>query len=73
MLLEEIDIFLERTGMSATAFSKAAMGDPNFVRDLRAGREPRARLVQRAREYMESHSMPSLAPETVGTADEVQS
>lgn len=74
MLLNEIDSFLRKTGMTATAFSKAAMGDPNFVRDLRSGREPRARLVQRARDYMESHlsASPEIVPE-VPNAEQVQS
>ena len=37
-LLTKIDAFLARTGLSATAFGKAAVGDPNFVRELRGGR-----------------------------------
>jgi hypothetical protein len=36
-LLEKIEAFLKAKGMSATAFGKAALGDPRFVSDLRKG------------------------------------
>jgi hypothetical protein len=51
-LLEAIEAYLERTRMSPTAFGLAAVGDPNFVRDLRGGREPRSRVIRRASEFM---------------------
>ncbi len=54
--LETVEAFLKNTGMSPTAFGKSAIGDPNFVLDLRRGREPRSRLVQRARDFMRDHA-----------------
>lgn len=57
MLLSEIDQFLEQSGMTPTAFGKAAVGDPNFVRDLRHGREPRSRVVARAKDFIAAHSV----------------
>lgn len=51
-LTAEIDAFLKRSGMSAAAFGKAAVNDLSFVRDLRAGREPRRRTIQRVREFI---------------------
>jgi hypothetical protein len=50
--LAEIEAFLARARMSPSGFGRAAFGDPNFVRDLRAGRAPSLRLVARARAFM---------------------
>jgi hypothetical protein len=50
--LAEIEAFLQRARMSPSGFGRAAFGDPNFVRDLRAGRAPSLRLVDRARAFM---------------------
>jgi hypothetical protein len=38
--LAELEEFLARSGMSASAFGKEVLKDPNFVSDLRAGRSP---------------------------------
>lgn len=46
-LLNMIEAHLQRTGTGAAAFGLAAVGDPNFVRNLRAGREPRRKTVLR--------------------------
>lgn len=48
----EVDRFLTRTGMSASRFGREAVGDPNFVGDLRAGRAPTLRMAQRVGEFM---------------------
>ncbi|HLH92565.1 MAG TPA: hypothetical protein VKX28_29400 [Xanthobacteraceae bacterium] len=50
--LAEIEAFLQRAGMSPSGFGRAALRDPNFVRDLRGGRAPSLRLVDRARAFM---------------------
>lgn len=50
----EVDAFLESSGMSPTAFGKAAVGDPSFVSDLKAGRTPGLRLVDRVCAYIEA-------------------
>jgi len=50
--LSEIEAFLARAGIRPSTFGRAAVGDPNFVRELRAGRAPSLRLVDRARAYM---------------------
>lgn len=57
--LAEIDAFLERTGTSASAFGRAAVGDPNFVGDLRKKenrREPSLRLVRKVDSYIKANS-----------------
>lgn len=52
VLQAEVEDYLDRYGMKPTAFGKAAVGDPNFVFDLRAGREPRTGTVDRVRAFM---------------------
>ncbi len=52
--LGEIEAFLERSGMSATAFGRSALNDPNFVHDLRAGRMPNLGLVGRVHDFIRS-------------------
>ena len=50
--LAEIEDFLVRARLTASAFGRAAVGDPNLVRELRQGRAPGLRLVDRARAHM---------------------
>ena len=52
--LDEIEAFLKRTGMSATAFGRSALNDPNFVHDLRDGRMPNLGLVGRVHRFIRS-------------------
>ena len=47
-----IDHFLERTGMSQSQFGRRAVGDPGFVRQIRAGRSPTMRVAQRVIAFM---------------------
>lgn len=53
-LVDEIDAFRSREGMSPSAFGRAAINDPNFYGDLKAGRMPSLRLIDRVREFMQS-------------------
>lgn len=43
---------MERQGLSATAFGRLALKDPNFVGDLRAGRKPNLGVVERVQNFM---------------------
>lgn len=52
MLLSEVDAFLTRTGTAPSAFGSQAVGDPNLVRNLRAGREPRFNTIQKVKEFI---------------------
>lgn len=62
--LAEIDAFLLRTGMSPSAFGRAAINDPNFVGDLRKGRMPGLGLVDRIRDFIRSADrIPAPQPE----------
>lgn len=53
MILKRIEQHLRETRMSATAFGRAAAGDPRLVFDLRRGREPRAPMRDRIEAYLE--------------------
>lgn len=48
----EIELFLKRTGMRPTRFGRLAVRDPRLVFDLRNGRELRARMVRRLRDFI---------------------
>lgn len=52
MLLRTIERHLQRTKTTPTQFGREAAGDPCFVFDLRRGREPRPRMIQRVEAYM---------------------
>ena len=51
-LLLEIEAFLTRSGMSATAFGAKALNDPPFVQQLREGRDPKLSTAERVRAFM---------------------
>jgi hypothetical protein len=50
--LAEIETYLTRSGISASAFGSRAVADPSFVRDLRLGRSPGLDLVDKVRKYI---------------------
>lgn len=64
--LADIEAFLIRSGMTATAFGTAALNDPSFVPDLRNGRKPNLGLVDRVHTFIEAHDSPPQAPEQGG-------
>jgi hypothetical protein len=51
-LLREVEKFLRSTDVAPTRFGRDVMGDPRFVFDLRNGREPRERTVERVRNFL---------------------
>ena len=53
-LLRTVENFLKLSNMPPARFGREAMRDPRFVFDLRNGREPRARTVERVRAFVES-------------------
>lgn len=53
MLITRIDRHLRNTGMTPSRFGRAAVGDPNLVRQLRAGRQLRLSTLQRLAAYLE--------------------
>jgi tRNA-dihydrouridine synthase len=55
----EVDAFLERTGVAPTIFGRDALGDPNFVKDLRNGRRLWPETEAKVRDYMEKYRAPN--------------
>jgi len=53
-LLREVEKFLRRSDTTPTRFGRDAVGDPRFVFDLRNGRDPRPRTVDRVRAYLQA-------------------
>lgn len=51
-VLRKVEKFLRRSDMPPTKFGRLAVGDPRLVRDLRNGREPRARTVARIEAFL---------------------
>lgn len=52
-LLKRVECFLRRSATPPTVFGRAALGDPNFVRDLRNGREPGPRTLARVAAFID--------------------
>jgi prephenate dehydrogenase len=55
MLLRSIERFLRTTGLPESKFGRLAASDPRLVTDLRNGREPRKRMVQRVEQFMNTY------------------
>lgn len=53
-LLDRIEKHLKENHISATRFGRRAVGDPRFVLDLRMGRRPRRRTIERLDAYLAS-------------------
>lgn len=53
MLLQKVERHIRERRMPPTRFGREAVGDPRFVFDLRAGREPRSATVDRVTRYLE--------------------
>lgn len=52
MLLTRISRHLRDFGIKETSFGRRALGDPNFVRQLRSGRQLRPRTIARVVSYL---------------------
>ena len=53
MLLERIEAHLRERKMTPSRFGREAVNDWKFVPQLRAGREPRAKTVERVLRYLD--------------------
>jgi 2,4-dienoyl-CoA reductase-like NADH-dependent reductase (Old Yellow Enzyme family) len=58
MLLHRIERYLRSTKMTATRFGRDAVGDPNFVTNLRDGRQPRQTTLTRVLDFIERAETP---------------
>lgn len=55
-LLRDVEKFLRSAKVPAARFGRDAMGDPRFVFDLRNGREPSQRTIDRIHRFLEGAS-----------------
>ena len=55
VLMIRIDRFLREARMAPTRFGRDAVGDPNFVLDLRDGRIPRSATAKRVVAFIHAH------------------
>lgn len=51
-LVDRIELHLKEAHISATRFGRRAVGDPRFVLDLRLGRRPRRRTLEKVERYL---------------------
>ncbi len=54
--MAEVEAFLSERSMEASLFGRRALKDPNFVFDLRKGRCPNLRTIQRVSAFMTAYS-----------------
>jgi sulfate adenylyltransferase subunit 2 len=59
--LGDVERFLAHASIDATALGKQALGDPSFVFDLRKGRSPSARTIDKVRNWMRDQQPPPIA------------
>lgn len=57
--LSEIERFLATSGLEPTALGKQALGDPNFVFDLRKGRSPSTRTMDKVKTWIAAQASPA--------------
>ena len=57
--LADVEDFLSEWSMEASLFGRNALKDPNFVFDLRKGRCPNLRTIERVRAFMAGFSSKS--------------
>jgi len=55
MLLQRVERHLRLTRTPPTRFGRDALGDPNFVFNLRDGRQPRPATCRRIQDYLDRH------------------
>jgi hypothetical protein len=55
MLLHHVELFLRRTRTPPARFGRDAVSDPRFVFQLREGRKPRPRTVERVLTFIEQN------------------
>lgn len=53
MILLRIERYLRAHRMTPTRFGRRALGDPNFVLNLRDGRQPRETTLRRLEAWLE--------------------
>jgi sulfate adenylyltransferase subunit 2 len=60
--LTEIEGFLTKTALDPSSLGKQALGDPSFVSDLRKGRSPSTRTIEKIRSWIRTQETPMSEP-----------
>ena len=60
--LTEIEGFLTKTGLDPSNLGKQSLGDPSFVSDLRKGRSPSTRTIEKVRAWIRIQETPAHEP-----------
>ena len=60
--LTEIEGFLTKTGLDPSSLGKQALGDPSFISDLRKGRSPSTRTIEKIRSWIRIQETPMHEP-----------
>ena len=50
----EVEAFLSQHSFEAATFGRKALNDPSFVNDLREGRSPTLKTIEKVRDFMAS-------------------
>ena len=56
-LTQRIEVYLKESGLTESDFGRAAINDPNLVRQLREGREPRRRTRERIAAFLDANPL----------------
>lgn len=64
----EVEAYLSKRSLTPTAFGDKAAGDPNFVFELRDGREPRRATIAKVRAFMADNRTSPVSRETSADA-----
>ena len=51
----QIEVFIQRVGITPTTFGRMALGDPNFISQLRNGRVCSLKTAEKICAFMESY------------------
>ncbi len=71
--LAEVERFLETAGLEPTSLGKQALSDPSFVFDLRKGRSPSTRTIDKVRSWMQQQKSSSKPAPLTGETTHVSS
>ena len=61
--LTEIEAYLAKTQLDPTSLGKQALGDPSFVFDLRKGRSPSTRTIEKLRSWINAQGATLVTPQ----------
>jgi sulfate adenylyltransferase subunit 2 len=70
--LKEIEAFIASSGIDATTIGKQALGDPSFVSDLRKGRSPSTRTLEKVKGWLRDNAKAEVKAEKPARAAKLE-